>query len=209
MLDEKPVIFVIDDDPSVCTALTRLLSFEGYIVETYSTAEAFLERQYFDGVACIILDVRMPGLSGMDLQENLIGSDYNNIPIIFLTGHGELDTGIKAMKKGAVDFLTKPWDNDQLLGTVHRAIEKVREAQAGLEEIREIRQRIALLTPREREILRYVITGMLNKQIGRELEIAESTIKKHRGHIMEKLAAQSVADLIYLADKAGIKPFKQ
>ena len=209
MLDEKPVIFVIDDDPSVCTALTRLLSFEGYIVETYSTAEAFLERQHFDGVACIILDVRMPGLSGMDLQENLIGSDYNNIPIIFLTGHGELDTGIKAMKKGAVDFLTKPWDNDQLLGTVHRAVEKVRKARAGLEEIQEIRQRIALLTPREREILRYVITGMLNKQIGRELEIAESTIKKHRGHIMEKLAAQSVADLIYLADKAGIKPFEQ
>jgi FixJ family two-component response regulator len=209
MLDEKLVIFVIDDDPSVCAALTRLLSFEGYIVETYSTAEAFLERQHFDGVACIILDVRMPGLSGMDLQENLIGSDYNNIPIIFLTGHGELDTGIKAMKKGAVDFLTKPWDNDQLLGTVHRAVEKVRKARAGLEEIQEIRQRIALLTPREREILRYVITGMLNKQIGRELEIAESTIKKHRGHIMEKLAAQSVADLIYLADKAGIKPFKQ
>jgi FixJ family two-component response regulator len=209
MVDEKPVIFVIDDDPSVCTALARLLTFEGYSVETYSTAEAFLERQHFDGVACIVLDVRMPGLSGMDLQENLIGSDYNNIPIIFLTGHGELDTGIKAMKKGAVDFLTKPWDNDQLLGTVHRAVEKVRKARAGLEEIQEIRQRIALLTPREREILRYVITGMLNKQIGRELEIAESTIKKHRGHIMEKLAAQSVADLIYLADKAGIKPFKQ
>ena len=209
MLDEKPVIFVIDDDPSVCTALTRLLSFEGYFVETYSTAEAFLERQHFDGVACIILDVRMPGLSGMDLQENLIKSDYNNIPIIFLTGHGELDTGIKAMKKGAVDFLTKPWDNDQLLGTVHRAIEKVREAQAGLKEVREIRQRIALLTPREREILSYVITGMLNKQIGRQLAIAENTIKKHRGHIMEKLDAQSVADLIYLADKAGIKPFKQ
>ena len=146
----------------------------------------------------------MPGLSGMDLQEKLIRSAYS-IPIIFLTGHGELTMGVQAMKKGAVDFLTKPCDDEQLLGAVHSAIEKAREARSRSEEAKENCIRIELLTPRENEILRYVITGMLNKQIAGKLGIAEVTVKIHRGRIMKKLGAESVADLVRLAEKAGIR----
>lgn len=203
----KPTVFVVDDDASMRRALSYLLESAGYRAETYSSAENFLAREHYDGVGCIILDVRMPGLSGMGLQEKLIRSDYA-MPIIFLTGHGELDMGIQAMKKGAVDFLTKPCDDEQLLRAVHGAIEKARQAREGFEEAREIRRRIGLLTPRENEILRCVITGMLNKQIAAKLAIAEVTVKIHRGRIMEKLCAASVADLVRLAEKAGIEPFE-
>ena len=164
-----------------------------------------MTREQYDDVGCIILDVSMPGLSGMDLQENLIRSAYS-IPIIFLTGHGEITMGVQAMKKGAVDFLTKPCDDEQLLGAVLSAIERAREARSRPEEAKENCIRIELLTPRENEILRYVITGMLNKQIAGKLGIAEVTVKIHRGRIMKKLGAGSVADLIRLAEKAGIKP---
>ena len=200
-----PIVFVIDDDASMRRALSYLLQSAGYKVETHSSAEEFLRREHYDGVGCIILDVRMPGLSGMDLQEKLMGSDYR-MPIIFLTGHGELSMGVEAMKKGAIDFLTKPCDDEQLLGAVHSAIEKDRQARGSYNEKQEIRGRIELLTPRENEILRYVISGMLNKQIALKLGIAEQTVKIHRGRIMEKLCAESVADLVRLAGKAGIEP---
>jgi len=200
-----PIVFVIDDDASMRRALSYLLQSAGYKVETHSSAEEFLRREHYDGVGCIILDVRMPGLSGMDLQEKLMGSDYT-MPIIFLTGHGELSMGVEAMKKGAIDFLTKPCDDEQLLGAVHSAIEKDKQARGSYKEKQEIRGRIELLTPRENEILRYVISGMLNKQIALKLGIAEQTVKIHRGRIMEKLCAESVADLVRLAGKAGIEP---
>jgi len=200
-----PIVFVIDDDASMRRALSYLLQSAGYKVETHSSAEEFLRREHYDGVGCIILDVRMPGLSGMDLQEKLMGSDYR-MPIIFLTGHGELSMGVEAMKKGAIDFLTKPCDDEQLLGAVHSAIEKDKQARGSYKEKQEIRGRIELLTPRENEILRYVISGMLNKQIALKLGIAEQTVKIHRGRIMEKLCAESVADLVRLAGKAGIEP---
>lgn len=200
-----PIVFVIDDDASMRKALSYLLQSAGYKVETHSSAEEFLRREHYDGVGCIILDVRMPGLSGMDLQEKLMGSDYT-MPIIFLTGHGELSMGVEAMKKGAIDFLTKPCDDEQLLGAVHSAIEKDKQARGSYKEKQEIRGRIELLTPRENEILRYVISGMLNKQIALKLGIAEQTVKIHRGRIMEKLCAESVADLVRLAGKAGIEP---
>jgi len=200
-----PTVFVVDDDASVRRALSYLLESSGYRVETYSSAEKFLTRERFEGVGCIILDVQMPGLSGMELQEKLIRSVYS-MPIIFLTGHGDIPMGVQAMKKGAVDFLTKPCDDEQLLGAIQRAIEKAREARARFEEAEEIRRRMELLTPRENEILRYVITGMLNKQIAAKLAIAEATVKIHRGRIMEKLCAESVADLVRLAEKAGIEP---
>ena len=200
-----PTIFIIDDDASMRRALSYLLQSAGYKVETYSSAEKFLRRENYDGVGCIILDVRMPGLSGMDLQEKLMRSDYR-MPIIFLTGHGELSMGVQAMKKGAIDFLTKPCDDEQLLGAVHRAIEKDMQARGSYEEKQKIRRRIQLLTPRENEILRYVIAGMLNKQIAAKLGIAEPTVKIHRGRIMQKLCAESVADLVRLAGKAGIEP---
>jgi FixJ family two-component response regulator len=207
MNGSNPTIFVIDDDASIRRALSYLLQSAGYNVETYSSAEEFLRREHYDGVGCIILDVRMPGLSGMDLQEKLMRSDYR-MPIIFFTGHGELSMGVQAMKKGAIDFLTKPCDDEQLLGAVHSAIEKDMQAGGSYKEKQEIRRRIELLTPRENEILRYVIAGMLNKQIASKLGIAEPTVKIHRGRVMEKLRAESVADLVHLVGKAGIEPSK-
>jgi two-component system response regulator FixJ len=202
-----PTIFVVDDDDSVRRALSYLLVSAGFRVETYSSAEEFMTREQYDGVGCIILDVSMPGLSGMDLQEKLIRFAYS-IPIIFLTAHGELTMGVQAMKKGAIDFLTKPCDDEQLLGAVHRAIEKDMQARGSYQEKQEIRRRMELLTPRETEILRYVIAGTLNKQIAAQLGIAEPTVKIHRGRIMEKLCAESVADLVRLAEKAGMSPLK-
>jgi FixJ family two-component response regulator len=201
----NPTIFIIDDDSSMRRALSYLLQSAGYKVETYSSAEKFLQRDPYDGVGCMLLDVRMPGLSGMDLQEKLMRPDYM-MPIIFLTGHGELSMGVHAMKKGAIDFLTKPCDDGQLLAAVNRAIEKDMQARGSYKQKQEIRRRIELLTPRENEILRYVITGLLNKQIAATLGIAEPTVKIHRGRIMEKLRAESVADLVRMAGKAGIEP---
>lgn len=200
-----PTIFIIDDDASIRRALSYLLQAAGYKVEPYSSAETFLRRENYDGVGCIILDVQMPSLSGMDLQEKLMRSDYG-MPIIFLTGHGGLSMGVQAMKRGAIDFLTKPCDEEQLLEAVHRAVEKDMQARGSYKEKQEISRRIELLTPREKEILRYVIAGMLNKQIAAKLGIAEPTVKIHRGRIMEKLCADSVADLVRLAGKAGIEP---
>ena len=205
MLEPQPTVFVIDDDASMRRALSYLLAAAGYKVETYPSAKAFLTRENYEGVGCILLDVRMPGLSGMELQEKLIRS-AQSLPIIFLTGHGEVAMGVQAIKKGAVDFLTKPCDDEQLLAAIRTAIEKALQARAHFEEAKEIRNRIELLTPREKDILRYVIAGMLNKQIAFKLDIAEKTIKVHRGHIMEKLGVDSVADLVRFADKAAIKP---
>jgi FixJ family two-component response regulator len=202
----KSTVFVIDDDASVRKSLSRLLRSVGYSSETFPSAEEFLCREHFDGVGCIVLDVKMPGLSGMDLQEELSKADYHHMPIIFITGHGDIPMSVQAMKKGAVDFLAKPFDDDQLLQAVRAAIEKDREARAKHIEVREIRRRIELLTPRENEMLRYVVTGMLNKQIALKLGIAEKTVKVHRGRIMEKLCVDSVAELVRLAEKAGIKP---
>jgi FixJ family two-component response regulator len=198
-------IFIIDDDASIRKSLSRLLRSAGHATETFASAEEFLSREYFDGIGCLLLDVQMPGLSGMDLQEELSKADYH-MPIIFITGHGNIPMSVQAMKKGAVDFLTKPFDDKELLQTIEKAIEKDTHARAEYDESLDIRKRIELLTPRENEILPYVITGMLNKQIALKLGIAEKTVKVHRGCIMEKLQATSVAELIRLAEKAGIKP---
>ena len=174
-------------------------------MEAFASAEKFLAREHYEGVGCIILDMRMPGLSGMDLQDELSKTGHT-IPIIFITGHGDIPMSVQAMKKGAVDFLTKPFDDDELLEAVRRAIEKDSDAKGQQGEVNQILRQIALLTPRECEILRYVISGMLNKQIGFNLGIAEKTVKIHRGRIMEKLNVRSVAELVRLAEKAGIKP---
>jgi len=198
-------VFVIDDDASVRKSLSRLLRSAGYATETFASAEEFLGRDHFEGVGCILLDVKMPGLSGMDLQEELNKADYH-MPIVFVTGHGDIPMTVEAMKKGAVDFLTKPFDEEELLQALRAAIEKDRNARAEHTEVYEIRRLIELLTPRENEILRYVVAGMLNKQIALELGIAEKTVKVHRGRVMEKLGMDSVAELVRLAEKAGIKP---
>jgi FixJ family two-component response regulator len=201
----KPTVFIIDDDASVRTSLKRLLRSAEFEVEVFATAELFLEREHYDGIGCIVLDVRMPGISGIDLQDELSKGDYS-MPIIFITGHGNIPMGVQAMKKGAVDFLAKPFDDEELLQAVREAIDKDKQARAEHAEVHDIRGRLELLTPRELEILRYVITGMLNKQIAAKLKIAEKTVKVHRGRVMEKLGVDSVADLVRLAEKAGIKP---
>jgi FixJ family two-component response regulator len=163
MTEVKPTVFVIDDDASVCKSLSRLLRSLGFEAETFVSAELFLERKHYDGVGCIILDVRMPGLSGMDLQEELNKADYH-MPIIFITGYGDIPMSVEAMKKSAVDFLAKPFDDEELLEAVRKAIEKDRKAKAERAELHDILKRMERLTPREKEIVRYVITGMLNKR---------------------------------------------
>jgi FixJ family two-component response regulator len=205
MTHPNPTVFVIDDDPSVLKSLGRLLKSLGFDTETFASAELFLARKHYDGVGCIVLDVRMPGLSGMDLQDELSKADYS-MPIIFVTGHGNIPMSVQAMKKGAVNFLAKPFDDEELLQAVREAIKKDRGAKAERAEVHDALKLIEQLTPREHEIFRYVITGMLNKQIALKLDIAEKTVKVHRGRIMEKLCVESVADLVRLAEKAGIQP---
>jgi FixJ family two-component response regulator len=208
MTEPNPTIFVIDDDASVRKSLSRLLRSAGYTTETFVSAEEFLRRDHYDGIGCLLLDVQMPGLSGMGLQEELNMADYH-MPIIFITGHGDIPMSVEAMKKGAVDFLTKPFHDKELLQVIEKAIEKDTYARAEYDEILDIRRRVERLTPRENETLGYIITGMLNKQIAFSLGIAEKTVKVHRGRILEKLCVNSVAELVRLAEKAGIKPAKE
>lgn len=200
-----PTIFIIDDDASVRKSLARLLRSYGFEVESFESAEHFLERELYEGVGCIILDIRMSGMSGMVLQEKLSHLNYV-MPIIFITGHGDIPTSVQAMKKGAVDFLTKPFDDKDLLQAIQGAIEKSIKAKTDQRDAHHAVELVNLLTIREREILRHIIAGMLNKQIGFVLGISEKTIKVHRSHIMEKLKVTSVADLVRLSEKAGITP---
>lgn len=200
-------VFIIDDDDAVRRGLTDLLESANYDVETFATAEDFLVRMPFSGIGCIVLDVRMPGMSGLDLQERL-NQVENSMPIVFITGHGDLPMGVDAMKKGAVDFLAKPFEDEQLLTAVEIALEKNRQDTSTFEVLQGFRKRIEALSPREFEIFRLVIGGYLNKQIAFALNIAEQTVKHHRGRVMRKLQAGSLADLVRLAEKSGITPLK-
>ena len=208
MVRPEPTIFVIDDDASVRKSLSRLLRSAGYTTETFASAEEFLGREHYTGIGCLLLDVQMPGLSGLGLQEELNKADYH-MPIVFITGHGDIPMSVEAMKKGAIDFLTKPFHDKDLLQVIEKAIEKDTYARAEYDEILDIRRRIERLTLREYEILGYIITGMLNKQIAFELGIAEKTVKVHRGRILEKLCVGSVAELVRLTEKVGLKPAKE
>jgi FixJ family two-component response regulator len=205
MNDRPPTIFVIDDDDSVRKSLARLLCSAGLAVETFSSAEAYLERRPYDGVGCLVLDVCMEGLSGTDLQTRLVESGCD-LPIIFLTGHGSIPLSVSAMKQGAVDFLTKPVDDEVLLQTIHQTLARHKSVVHERTEVRAIRERLETLTHREAEVLRCVLTGALNKQIAARLGIAEKTVKVHRGRVMEKLAVNSVAELVRLCAAAGVKP---
>ena len=201
-----PIVFVVDDDSSVRKALGRLLRSTGYAVETFGSSEEFLQN-IPDGLgpACLILDVKMPGLNGLELQNQLQQMEYV-MPIVFITGHGDIPMSVKAMKKGAVDFLTKPFDDEDLLKAVQEALKKDVVNRSTIDERQRVLQRVKLLTPREYEILTYVISGMLNKQTAYELDISEKTVKAHRGRVMAKLGVDSLAELVRLADKAGIEP---
>ncbi|MBW1819924.1 MAG: response regulator transcription factor [Deltaproteobacteria bacterium] len=199
-------IFVVDDDPSVRKGLRRLLKSAGYGVETFVSAEDFLDLDKSgNSPACLILDLKMPGMNGLDLQEELIAQN-RIIPIIFVTGHGDIPSSVKAIKKGAVDFLSKPFDDEKLFDAVEEALIKDAEARAVSLEEEGIRKSLGTLTPREYEILKHVIAGLLNKQTAYVLKISEKTVKVHRARIMEKMGVDSVAQLVRLAEKVGVQP---
>ncbi len=203
---QEGTIFIVDDDPLVRKALQRLLKSAGYFTETFPSAKEFLSSgNSSEGPACIILDVKMPGLSGFDLQEELSAASYA-IPIIFITGHGDIPSSVKAMKNGAVDFLSKPFEDQDLFDSISVALKKDSITRTVLSERRKIQQRLDQLTLREYEILTYVITGVLNKQIADILNISEKTVKAHRGKVMTKMGISSVAELVRIAEKLGIKP---
>lgn len=197
------MVFVVDDDASVRKSLSRLVSAAGYRVQAYASAGEFLARRPEPGPSCLVLDVRMPGVTGLDLQQTL-ASAVHEIPIIFITGHGDIPTTVKAMKAGAVDFLAKPFAGKDLLDAIQRAVAKDTRNLGAEARDDEVRSRVKRLTPRERQVLALVVTGMLNKQIASELGIGEKTVKVHRARVMEKMQAGSVAALVRLADAVGI-----
>jgi FixJ family two-component response regulator len=198
-----PAVFVVDDDPAVRKSLTRLLSSAGYAAEAFASAREFLAREPYAGPCCLVLDVRMPGLTGLDLQEALARAG-RRMAIVFVTGHGNLPIGVKAMKAGAVDFLTKPVDDEDLLAAIERAVARDVQDVGAEARVTEIRERVQMLTPRETEVFALVVTGMLNKQIASELGISEKTVKVHRARVMEKTRAGSLAELVRLADRVGV-----
>ena len=201
-MSAEPVVFVIDDEASFRKAVSRLLRSAGLAVETLASAREFLERPAEDRPSCLVLDIRMPGPSGMDLQAALQEAQ-RDIPIVFVTGHGDVSTGVRAMKGGAVDFLEKPFRGEDLLACVQRGLARSQQGRVERSERTAIERRFATLTARERDVLRLVVTGMLNKQIAGELGIAEQTAKIHRSHMTQKMEAGSVVELIQMVRKLG------
>ena len=197
------LVFVVDDDQSVRKSMTRLIETAGYKVETFASAREFLARPLPEGPCCLVLDVRMPGLTGLALQEALATAGHR-LSIVFITGYGDVATSVKAMKGGAVDFLTKPVNDRALLGAIERALSNARQLWRDHAKIAEIQDRIKTLTPRETEVFALVVTGMLNKQIASELGVSEKMVKVHRGRVMQKMRAGSLAELVRLADQGGV-----
>ena len=200
----RSIVFVVDDDPSVRDAISRLLGTVGLPVKGFGSAREFLAGDRPETPSCLVLDVRLPGISGLDFQHQLNKANIR-IPIIFITAHGDVPMSVKAMKAGAVEFLIKPFHDQDLLDAVHTAIEKDRLRRLREVEIAELQQRLRTLTPREREVLPLVISGLLNKQIAAEINASEATVKVHRSQLMRKLQAKSVPDLVRMAEKLGIR----
>lgn len=202
MSADEPIVYVLDDDARVREGLTALLSSLGRRVMSFADASQYLDFKRPDVPGCLVLDLDMPGMTGLELQKELSGTDAP--PIVFLTGHGDIPSTVKAMKAGATEFLSKPFDEEDLVRAIDAAIEVDREARVKNAELDEIKKRHAKLTPREREVLPYVVSGLLNKQTAGELGTSEITIRIHRGQIMRKMKAESLADLVRLAAKLGI-----
>jgi FixJ family two-component response regulator len=200
MTPALPIVFVVDDDVSVRESLELLIQTAGRHVETFSTAHEFLARPRSPVPSCLILDVSLPGLNGLDLQQK-VSADRTDLPIIFITGHGDIPMTVRAMKAGAIEFLTKPFSDEVLLNAIHQALERSRTAIALEAQMEELRGCYRDLTPRERQVMALVVGGLLNKQVGGELGISEITVKAHRGKVMEKMKASSLADLVTMASK--------
>lgn len=198
------VVFVIDDDASMRDAVSRLLNAVGLTVQTFASAREFLAGRLPDVPGCVVLDVRLPGLSGLDLQREMVERGIH-IPVIFITGHGDIPMSVQAMKAGAVEFLTKPFRDQDLLDAVRSGIQLDRQGRKERAELAELRDGLRQLTPREREVMSLVVSGLLNKQIALRLGTSEKTIKIHRSHVMQKMRADSLADLVRMSQKLGIE----
>ena len=205
MSHATPIVFVVDDDISVRESLEALIRCGGWQPETFASAQEFLSRPRVIAPSCLVLDVNLPGLNGLDLQKR-VAADRTDMPIIFITGYGDVPMTVQAMKAGAVEFLTKPFSDDVLLGAIRNAIERSQTALDHEAEMRGLRDRHASLSRREREVMALVVSGLLNKQVGFELGISEITVKAHRGKVMRKMEAHSLADLVTMAARLRLAP---
>lgn len=204
-MEKQPVVIVIDDDDSVRTAINRLLKSVGLDTRSYASAQEFLDSKPPDAPTCIVSDVRLPGLSGLDLQKELARGQAD-FPIILLTGHGDIPMAVQAMKAGAVEFLTKPFRDQDLLDAVHAGLERDRSRRKDGATIAHIKKRFDLLTPREKDVMKLVVTGLPNKQIGARMGLSEVTVKVHRSRVMQKMGVKTLADLIQIANQIGLPP---